>query len=266
MVVSFLLIPCIGTIDYFTGAEFTFSLFYLLPISLAAWFTSKRIVLTASILTAVIWLFADFSAGRFHYNSIAYLWNFVSRLVFLAIVGGLLLLLKKALNREHELSRTDYLTHAFNSRAFYKLVELEMSRSSRYRHLLTLAYLDIDNFKFINDTFGHQIGDKLLCAVVDVIKSSFRKSDVVARLGGDEFAVLLPETDQDDARTSITKIQNRLENMTRENNWSVTFSIGVVTYIKMPPTVDKLIELCDQGMYSVKNTSKNGINYSLYAG
>jgi diguanylate cyclase (GGDEF)-like protein len=265
-IASFLLIPCIGIIDYLTGAEFTFSLIYLIPVSLAAWFTSKHIAITASMLTALIWLFADFTAGRFHYNSFAYLWNFISRLVFLLIVVWLLILLRQALQREQVLARTDYVTNAYNSRAFYELVELEMSRSARYRHLLTLAYLDIDNFKYINDTFGHRIGDKLLCAVVDIIKYDSRKSDMIARLGGDEFAVLLPETDQDAARMAITKIQSRLENMTRENKWPVTFSIGVVTCIKMPPTVDKLIELGDQIMYSVKHTSKNGINYSLYAG
>jgi diguanylate cyclase (GGDEF)-like protein len=265
-IVSFLLIPCIGTIDYLTGPAYTFSLIYLIPVSLAAWFTSERIAITTSMLTAVMWLFADFTAGRFHFNSIAYFWNFISRLFFLLIVVWLLLLQRKALYRERELSRTDYLTHAFNSRAFYELAELEMSRSTRYRHLLSLAYLDIDNFKVINDTAGHRMGDRLLCVVVDIIKRNIRKSDVVARLGGDEFAILLPETDQEAACTVMTKMHKSLADDTRDNNGPVTFSIGVVTCTQMPPTVDKLIELSDRLMYSVKNSGKNGINYSVYAG
>jgi diguanylate cyclase (GGDEF)-like protein len=264
-ITSFLLLLGIGIIDYLTGPEYSFSVFYLIPVTLTAWFSRKHVSIVFSIFVVLIWLSVDYYTGRFFF-SIAYLWNFVSRLTFLLAVVLLLTLLKQALRRERELSRIDYLTQCLNSRAFYEFIELEMNRSARYEHLLTIVYIDIDNFKFINDTTGHLMGDKLLRTIVDVIKKNLRQSDLIARMGGDEFAILLPETNQEAARTTITKIRNRLANSARENNWPVTFSIGVVTCIQMPPTVDKLIELGDQLMYTVKNNGKDGVNYKEYVG
>ncbi|HTC77354.1 MAG TPA: diguanylate cyclase, partial [Terriglobales bacterium] len=102
--------------------------------------------------------------------------------------------LAAALAAEKELSRSDPLTGLPNRRAFYEVALAEADRARRYRHPLSLAYLDVDNFKQVNDDYGHDAGDELLVRVAEVLRRNLRNNDIVARLGGDEFAMLLPET------------------------------------------------------------------------
>jgi len=151
-------------------------------------------------------------------------------------------------------------------RFFAELVDLEIARSRRYRHPLSIAYLDLDNFKTVNDRFGHSVGDKVLHITVQNTRHLLRKIDVVARLGGDEFAILLPETDQPAARAAVTKIRTHLLTEMRKNDWPVTFSIGVLTCLEMPRNTDELIKQADNLMYSVKNSGKDSVNYAVYSG
>jgi diguanylate cyclase (GGDEF)-like protein len=174
--------------------------------------------------------------------------------------------LKSALEREKELARTDYLTGAVNSRLFFELVQMEIDRSQRYEHPFTLVYIDLDNFKAVNDQFGHTTGDLVLRAVVSYAKKYLRKIDVIARLGGDEFALLLPETNQESAGVALTKLQGGLLEEMRQNNWPITFSIGVLTCNVAPLKSDELVKMADELMYSVKRGSKNAIRYSTYTG
>lgn len=144
----------IGLVDYFTGPNFTFSPFYLIPPSLAAWKMSRQLALFASFFNSLTWLWVDFSSGRYPLTLPIYAWNFSLRLIFLLIVGVLVSSLRKSIDLEKELSSTDHLTKALNSRAFMKVLDQEIKRSLRYHHPLSLAYLDIDNFKTVNDLFG----------------------------------------------------------------------------------------------------------------
>jgi diguanylate cyclase (GGDEF)-like protein len=123
--------------------------------------------------------------------------------------------------------------------------------------------MDVDNFKQINDTLGHSTGDDVLRSVVEGIQQYTRSMDVIARMGGDEFAFLLPETDQEATRQAVTRIHQGLAKKMLQNHWQVTFSIGVVTFIKIPETVDEMVKIADQAMYQVKNSTKNGISYYL---
>jgi diguanylate cyclase (GGDEF)-like protein len=171
------------------------------------------------------------------------------------------------LEHERELARTDYLTGAVNSRIFFQLLQMEIDRSQRYKHPFTIAYIDIDNFKAVNDHFGHITGDQALRAVAEQARKHLRKTDVIARLGGDEFAVLLPETGQESAQAALSKIQSDISEGMRQSNWSITLSIGALTcIINAPHTTDEIIRLADDLMYSVKRDSKNAIKYVVYAG
>ena len=136
----------------------------------------------------------------------------------------------------------------------------------RYEHPLTLVYLDIDNFKYVNDRFGHPAGDRVLRAVAIYAREHSRQTDVVARLGGDEFAFLMPDMNQKSARVVISKLQYGLLEEMRQNDWPVTFSIGVLTCSAAPPTTEELVRMADDLMYSVKRTGKNELKYSIYAG
>jgi len=242
-------------------------LFYLLPISLVTWFTRRRrLGVLASITSALVWFIADITSGNPYSHPAICLWNTLIRFSFFIIVTLLLSALRKTHEVEKEFARIDTLTGAINARFFSELVQMEIDRSQRYKHAFTIAYVDLDNFKTVNDNLGHSMGDKVLQTIVKYVKGQLRKIDVVGRLGGDEFAFLLPETDQAAAQVAISKIQIGLLDEMHRNNWPVTFSIGVLTYINLPQTSDELIKKADDLMYSVKNNGKNSIIYSVYSG
>jgi diguanylate cyclase (GGDEF)-like protein/PAS domain S-box-containing protein len=174
--------------------------------------------------------------------------------------------LSKALERETELALADPLTGAPNRRFFYNLAQREIERSRRYKKPFTIAYLDIDNFKTVNDQFGHQVGDEVLCMVVKYAQAQLRKTDLFARLGGDEFGFLFVDTGPEGAERVFSGVQQNLFAKMQENGWPLTFSIGVVACIAPPRTIDELVKTADDLMYIVKHEGKNGVRYSVFAG
>jgi diguanylate cyclase (GGDEF)-like protein len=255
----------IGIADIVTGSELAFALFYLIPIVMVTWFSGRTLGFVISVASTVMWVIADGLAGQSYSQPVIRYWNAFSRLSFFVLVT-LLLPALKALEREKGLARTDHLTGIANRHHFFEVAQSELDRSQRYKRPFTIAYIDLDGFKTVNDQWGHSIGDNLLCAVVNRAKSQLRKTDFMARLGGDEFIVLLPETDQNTAQTAVPKIQNTLMDEMRRNDWPVTFSIGVLTCLEAKITTDELIKRADSLMYSVKKNGKNAIAYGVYAG
>jgi diguanylate cyclase (GGDEF)-like protein len=259
-----LFILLLAFVDYLTGYELSFSLFYLAPISLAAWFKGRRLGLWLSAISAIIWFLADYLSGNRYYNPSLYVWNTLIRLSFFIIVTILLSALRKAYDTNQSLARVDFVSGAVSVGYFYSLAKNEMRRSARYKQPFTLVYIDLDNFKEINDLLGHSTGDRVLRAVTESVKCGIRETDAFGRLGGDEFALLLPETDEREARTAITRLHSDLSTVMRKNGWKVTFSIGAVTYKKPPVSVDEMVKLADSTMYSIKSSTKNGTAYCVY--
>ena len=262
-ITGFALIVAVGIVDFLTGYEIAFSLFYLIPVSLVTWFAGKRLGIMAAIGSALVWYISDIASGHTYSHPAILFWNTGIRTSFFFIVTALLLALRKALEREKELARVDNLTGAVNARFFSYLAQREVGHSLRSKHPLTVAYIDLDNLKTINDQFGHNTGDKVLRTVANTASSQMRVTDVVARLGGDEFALLLPETGQEDAQVFISKIQRSLLSEMRKNDWPVTFSIGVLTCTEIPGTVGEMIKMSDDLMYSVKENGRNNVSYSV---
>lgn len=194
MVLGISLCIVLGGIDYLTGYEVSFSIFYLLPVFLVAWFVGRRAAIFISILSALIWMLADLTSGHTYSHYAIPFWNSIMRLGFFLMAAYFLAAIRKLLAHVTELSRRDPLTGVANGRYFSELVSVEINRSFRFNRPLTLAYMDIDNFKQINDSLGHSTGDDLLHLVAETIKKNVRSIDIIARLGGDEFAILLPET------------------------------------------------------------------------
>ena len=264
VITGFLLIVVIGLLDFMTGYEYAFSVFYVLPISLVTWYSTRNLGFVSCFASAIVWFLADISAGHTYSLGFIPYWNTLIRLSFFIIITYLLIALKGALQREKDLSFTDHLTNAANSRKFYEIVRTEINRLERSQRPFTVAYLDVDNFKTINDTFGHPEGDSVLRVIVSSLKSKIRNTDLVARLGGDEFALFFPDTDKDAANAIFPKIHDALADEMARNNWMITFSIGVVTCNTSPRTVDELIKTADELMYSVKYDGKNMVRYSVY--
>jgi diguanylate cyclase (GGDEF)-like protein len=264
--VAVALVLVLGTIDYKSGYEISLSLFYLIPIFLVVWYTDGRMGLVLAFASTIAWFIADYFAGLKYSNPSIYLWNAILRLGFYCVVSWLGTTLKDAFKTNRELARTDYVTGAISIRYFYDLAQIEMRRAQRYRHPLTLAYIDLDNFKAVNDRLGHSTGDRVLRAVTEGICRQVRPADTLARLGGDEFALLMPETDGEAAKTVLNRIHSSLVDEMLRNGWMVTFSVGVVTFNEVPKSVDDMVKMADGIMYSVKTAGKNGVNYHIYAG
>jgi diguanylate cyclase (GGDEF)-like protein len=260
------IIGLLGSLDYVTGNEITLSLFYLIPIVLVTWVVDRKTGLFMSFIGGLTLLGAEIAAGQTYSYAIFYLLNTLVRTLFYIVVVYLVAELQKSRREEQLAARTDFVTGAVNARYFNELLQMEISRIRRYPHPITLVYVDVDNFKLVNDLFGHKIGDDVLRCIADELKAQLRVTDTVARLGGDEFVMLLPSTRQPEARLVVSKVYaNLIEEMT-QRNWPVTFSMGAVTCEFSPYSAEQLVNMADELMYEVKNSTKNDIRFRTWAG
>ncbi|GAB4578643.1 MAG: hypothetical protein Fur0022_13790 [Anaerolineales bacterium] len=257
------LVLVLGILDYLTGFELSFSLFYILPVSVAAWTLSARGGYLVGMASALTWGVANLVAGQAYSSPVILVWNVLMRLGFFSFITFLLAELHEALAFERTLARTDALTGILNRRAFMEMLKVEIERIKRHQRPATLLYVDIDNFKTINDQHGHQAGDQLLEMVAQTILKNIRAIDTVARLGGDEFVVLLPETGETGAKTIAPRLRWHLLSEMEKGQWPITFSLGALTFRTPPEDIQVLIRQADQLMYKVKNESKDGISYAV---
>jgi diguanylate cyclase (GGDEF)-like protein len=265
-VVGITIIGLLGILDYATGNEFSLSLFYLIPVVLITWAVDYKTGLFMSFLSGLTLLGAEIAAGQIYSHPIFYLLNTLVRTSFLLVVVYLVAELQKSRKEEQLAARTDFITGAVNARYFNELLQMEISRIRRYPHPITLVYVDVDNFKLVNDLFGHKIGDEVLRCIASELKSQLRMTDTIARLGGDEFVLLLPSTRQPEARLVVSKVYANLIEKMRQRNWPVTFSMGAVTCEFSPYSAEQLVNMADELMYEVKNSTKNDIRFRTWAG
>lgn len=255
---SLALVVIIAAADYAVGNEITVSIFFLIPIALATWYGNYRLGIFFCLLSVSIWYLIDagWSVHPFNIHFAPY-WNSVIRLGLFLTTTQLLTQLKTHLNIEKNLSRTDDLTGVLNGRGFTELAEKMFELSERHGRSTTLAYIDLDNFKQVNDGLGHSEGDKALEAIGEIFLSSVRRTDVVGRLGGDEFAIVLPETNESGAKLMLDKLRIELSKTMQQNGWPISFSIGVVSFNLPPYNLDEAIRVGDALMYKVKQGGKN---------
>jgi diguanylate cyclase (GGDEF)-like protein len=170
--------------------------------------------------------------------------------------------LQQSLERETLLASTDGLTGLYNHRHFFELAAREFHAAMRHRRSLAFLMFDMDNFKQVNDTFGHTVGDKLLGQVAQTVLAQVRVSDVVARYGGDEFIVLLPQASAGQAlpiaeriRASVAAI--RVE--TVKEPFAITLSIGIAEMRREPAdeNIERIIQRADEAMYAAKAQGRN---------
>lgn len=251
-------------VDTVSGPEIAFSIFYLLPISMLAWHRGWQVARIAVLASGLAWLLADVLAGHQYSLAAIQYWNALVRTTFFFVVAYTVTQLRRAVDEQQRLARTDTLTGVANSRWLLELTEREIKRQKRYLHPLSMAFIDCDNFKQVNDRFGHAAGDELLRRIATAVLLTLREVDVVARLGGDEFAILLPETDAPAAEKVSAKVREALRHAVREFN--VTFSIGLVTYLRPAASVDELLHSADQVMYEAKNAGKNRSRHNVVGG
>lgn len=259
--IGLLLMGFVGLLDYLNGYEVSFSIFYLAPVAVVAWHAGPGLGYVFCVAGAATWFAVDEASGHPYSHWLIPVWNATVRLGFFAVTTWLLGELKRRLAAETALARIDGLTQLLNARAFREVASRLLLLAQRYRHASVLGYVDVDNFKAVNDRLGHAEGDRVLRAVAGTLGRGVRDSDVVARLGGDEFAVFLPETDSAAAQVVFEKIRAALAREAAAHGWPIGFSIGVAVFARAPAGVEEALGFADRLMYRVKNSGKNDIVY-----
>lgn len=183
---------------------------------------------------------------------------FVSGIMIVIFYLLLLSLLKGKIKEIHELSITDTLTQIYNRKKFNEAMESEIHRMKRYGGSLSLMMFDIDHFKKINDTFGHDAGDAVLIQVASIVKKAVRNTDLFARWGGEEFMVLTPGTGNKETADFADRIRQDLERFQFEGAGKVTCSFGVSSYREFD-TPDSFIKRADNALYRAKESGRNRV-------
>jgi diguanylate cyclase (GGDEF)-like protein len=264
LAIALLSFACVVTVDSVSAYELRLSSYYLLIILAVGWFCG----VSWAALFAVLSMFVEVQIGRqAGYPLADSLYFYVSignRLFAYLLVALLVSIIRTLYDREISMARVDYLTGIANAKGFNEQLANEVARHRRNRSPFSVAYIDCDNFKTVNDTHGHAAGDKLLQLVAATCQSNLRRTDVVARLGGDEFAVVLPQSGEFAALQAINKLSKQLAMVIAENESSVTLSIGVGIFLQPPESVEQIVSFSDQLMYRVKSTGKNKILHRVY--
>jgi diguanylate cyclase (GGDEF)-like protein len=259
---------CYGTlvlvmaVDFFTGAELSVMLFYLIPICLAAWSLSWLDAWAAACLAAGEYLLEG--SGSFTHFSWILGWNSVALFLFLTLFAVVSTELRKYREQAELSARVDFLTRAENRRAFFAAAEEELKRSRRYGHAFSVVFMDLDDFKKVNDQFGHPVGDQVLMTVVQTMREHLRDTDHIGRLGGDEFMLLLPQSDAEQSRLVLDRLQETLLKVMQAHDWPVTFSLGVATFLRPPENVEDMVHTADQLMVAVKTHGKNRLYQEIF--
>jgi len=153
---------------------------------------------------------------------------------------------------------TDWLTGLQNRRSFEAMVDMELSRHRRYGGVFSLALVDLDDFKSLNDSHGHHVGDQALKLLADVLRENSRGSDAVARLGGDEFAILMPNTGNADCQARCQQLAGLIMGRMAEAGFGISASIGGSTYENSQKSTAAVLQDADKAMYAAKSKGKGG--------
>lgn len=223
---------------------------FLTPVIVTSWFAKKLQAFLITVVTSVaLWI----ATNEFSRSWLAEATIISMQFLTYNMVGFLVVHLREAHGRALVQARFDVLTGLKNNLGFNECASKELSRMKRYQRLLGALYLDVDNFKQVNDVHGHMAGDRALKTVADAMRASIRAVDVAARIGGDEFIVLLPETDYDGLKRVAARIRATLSSM----SWGeLSCSIGGLVFKDPPHNVDTLIHAADELMYEAKTHGK----------
>ena len=250
--VATLLLALVAFADAMTSVELSFEMFYALPVGLAAWKLGRRPGILFGVVSMGILIGLGFFYGHPFSRPAFLLWQAGAAGAFYGFLGETMRELRLSLDREHLAARTDAVTGLANRRAFLEALADERRRSDRYGHPLTVAILDGDGFKKVNDQLGHAAGDSVLRAIGEALSRDLRAPDVAARFGGDEFAVLLVEAGPDEARTALERLRMAAEADLSRQGVRITLSAGAVTFLVSPPSDDETLAEADRFLYRAK--------------
>ena len=247
---------------------------YFLAIGATSLRYDKRVCVTAGILAfAEYFGIAYFAATRWDLNSPAYApypygqfdWSVqISRLIIMLTASALSLALVARSQKLLQLATTDPLTGMHNRGYVDDRFAIELSRARRYGTPLTIAVIDADHFKLLNDTHGHASGDLVLQKIGETLRASFRQSDTAGRYGGEEFVVILPETDIETAQRKLEALRESIASTpialaTRGEKAHVTISAGLSSFPQDAEDASELFALADERMFQAKKEGRNRV-------
>ncbi len=249
---------CVYLLNVRSSPELGLGILYVIPVLLAAWHDGMEWGVSFALATSLLRLLGggDRSSASAPWQARA-----VGEVAYLAVVGVAIAGLSQLRRTQAQLqllATHDSLTGVLNARVFTEAVTRELGRNRRYGRALAVIYLDLDDFKAVNDVHGHATGDAVLRLVADAMRSAVRAADVVGRLGGDEFAVLMPETEGAVAYAAATRLANGIRTVFRGTP-SVTASIGVVSVAATDAGSATVLRTADQAMYQAKRDGKDRI-------
>ena len=252
-------IVAVGAVDYHTGSEIRVFPLYYAPLAVMAWHAGRSGALAGTILSAASWLASNVAVGLEYSSPSMWFVNVVTQTASFATVAFLIAYIRSALVHERGLTRTDPLTGLLNRVGFDEEATRLLAFCSRKERPITVAFIDLDDFKAVNDRFGHDVGDDLLRTVARTLSVSIRPSDIAARLGGDEFVVFLPDTGAPEGAAALERLRASLEDALASAPRPVTSSIGGVTFEEVPARVDEVVSLADGWMYKAKQRGRNRV-------
>jgi diguanylate cyclase (GGDEF)-like protein len=247
-----LLVVGIALLDWCTPIELSLAVFHVLPVFLAAWLLGRSAGLALATAAAISWFLADTLHPEARTALQLLAGDLATKVLFFVVISELVCALRVARDLVHEEARTDPLTGLLNRRAFYERADKEIGRARRSGAPLVLAYIDVDDFKSVNDRFGHETGDRVLVALGRALSQCVRDTDVVARLGGDEFAVLFPDTDAVGAAAIAVQLEGAVAGELGALEMTLGFSLGLAPWSASFRGLDDLLRSADSGMYRVK--------------
>ena len=264
VVLAVLAVLLVAAVDWITGRELGLSLFYAVPIFAASRSAGLKAGLVTALAGSLFWGLTDAFSGEPYDRPWLPWWNAANRLGFFLTVVWLSAT-RRALFGERERARTDSLTGLLNQDGFTEQARREIERGRRHGHILSLGYIDCDDFKTVNDSHGHAAGDALLREVARVLAAAVRSDDVVGRIGGDEFVLLMPEIGPEQAREAASRLRRELAGAMQRSGWPITFSIGLATFRPPLPELEVLLREADGLLYEAKRSGKDSIRHRSLA-
>lgn len=251
-------VASLGFLHTATDTVYAFSSAIILPVVAVAWTGGRRDGFIFSMLAAIMWVSADVSSGQKFSSGWIPIVNCLTRFATYGLISYLIDQVRTLLARVQEMARHDPLTTLLNRGAFFEAGDAEANRCQRYGHHIAVAFLDLDDFKHLNDSRGHGAGDRALKAVAVALQGTLRTTDYVARLGGDEFAVLLPEIGYNAATEAGHKIAAAVNTAMKEFS-PVSVSVGIAWFENAECGFPAMLGSADALMYEIKRGGKHGV-------
>jgi diguanylate cyclase (GGDEF)-like protein len=245
-----LLMVSIFALDLADGAKVWLHVLYVFPIAAIAYYCERA--LPVGIIVGISLALQLLTLVAYEIPAPAILFNTVVALTSAVMIVAFARSARVSIVRSEAMAITDALTQLHNRRGFESTLTVEIARQRRHGGALSLAVLDLDRFKELNDRRGHEAGDQALRLLGDVLRNGTRPCDSTARIGGDEFVIVMPKTPQADCALLCCNLSTAIIERMASAGFAITASIGFATFEKAPDSIWAALQRADQAMYGVK--------------